>query len=65
MYEDISPQDIQVHKPCMSETQLKRRLIASCGEIQFLDRAKYPPFLVKTPIQGSQEMTEHLARRFA
>ncbi len=42
-----------------------RRLIASRGEIQFLDRAKYPPFLVKTPIQGSQEMTENLARRFA
>ena len=29
--------------------QLKRRLIASCGEIQFLDRAKYSPLLVKTP----------------
>ena len=37
-----------------------RRLIASCGEIQFLDRAKYPLFLVKTPIRGSQEMTENL-----
>ncbi len=41
------------------------RLIESHGEIQFLDRAKYPPFVVKTPIQGSQEMTENLARRFA
>ncbi len=45
--------------------QLMRRLIASRGEIQFLDRAMYPPLLVKTPIQGSQEMTEKLARRFA
>ncbi len=42
-----------------------RRLIASRGKIQFLDRAKYPPFLMKTPIQGSQEMTENLACRFA
>ncbi len=42
-----------------------RRLISSRGEIQLLDRAKYPPFHVKTPIQGSQEMTENLARRFA
>ncbi len=42
-----------------------RRLIASRGEIQFLDRAMYPPFLVKIPLQGSQEMTENLARRFA
>jgi len=49
----------------MTRTQLKRRLIASRGEIQFLDRAMYPPLLVKTPIQGSQEMTEKLARRFA
>ena len=35
-----------------SRTQLKRRLIASRGEIHFLYLAKYPPFLVKTPIQG-------------
>lgn len=41
-------------------TQLIRHLIASCGEIQFLDRAKYPLFLVKPPVQGSQEMTENL-----
>ncbi len=42
-----------------------RRLIASRGEIRFLDRAEYPLFVVKTPIQGYQEITENLARHFA
>ncbi len=42
-----------------------RRLIASRGEIPLLDRAKYPPFQVKTPIQRSQKLTDNQARRFA